>query len=115
MRNEFEEWVERHMDGPMPAVATVDSLRKQFKYVLVDRESWEQSETYSAAVDGTSDTCMGGGTSTSYKFFAWSSRGLGAVRWNLRDNRSECALCELISLTKAMADCDEWWRHTDAP
>jgi hypothetical protein len=43
------------------------------------------------------------------------SKGLATIKSALRSGSHEHALCDAISLTKAMADNDEWYGDTDAP
>merc|ERR1719313_1947219 len=51
----------------------------------------------------------------SYKLFALFRKGLTAVRAALKSGAHEKALCEVIRLTKAMKDNNEWWGDTDVP
>jgi len=115
VRNEFELWEDGQIDGPMPALPTVEALRSKFQYILVEKMAWKQSADYQGQVEKICFGHMGGGTSMSYKFFALFQKGLGAVRTCLKSNMHEKALCQAIALTKAMSDNDEWYGDTDTP
>jgi hypothetical protein len=115
VRHDFEAWEEGQIDGPIPPLATVESVQAAFKFVLVDKQVWTKVPKYTQKVHNIFDRHMGGGTSMSYKLFALFKKGLVAIRAALRSKSSERALCEAILLTKAMADNDEWYGDTDAP
>jgi len=115
VKNELDVWEEECGDDPLPPIQTLESLRSQFCYVLVVKQEWKQVPNYTQKVHVIFDRHMGGGTSMSYKLFALFKNGLTAVRAALRAGSAERAFCELISLTKAMADNDEWYGDTDVP
>jgi len=113
--NELERWEEGEIDGPLPVAPTVESLREQIKYVVVNKVTWAQTTDYMSKAHKVFDSHLGGGTSMSYKLFALFDKGIKSVRTALRANRYEHALCEAIAVTRAMALNDEWYGDTDAP
>merc|ERR1712100_15252 len=102
-------------DGPMPPLATLEGLRSQHLFVLVEKAVWRQGLDYSAQVHCIFLSHMGGGTSLSAKLLELFSDGLCSVRAALRSESFDRATCELIGLTRSMADNDEWWKDTDEP
>jgi len=114
-RNEFDAWDDGMIDGPMPAMATLEGLRSELRYVLLGKDEWKETPNYAAQVHRIFDSHLGGGTSMSYKLFALFGKGLGSARTALRSASHERALCVLVSLTKAMVDNDDWYCDTDAP
>lgn len=115
VKNELAAREEEGEDGPMPPLPTLDSLRSQYPFVVVNKHEWKQVPNYNQKLHGIFDSHMGGGTSMSYKLFALFRKGLAATRSAWRAGSQQRAFCELIALTKAMADNDEWYGDTDAP
>ena len=97
------------IDGPMPALATLEGLRAKLRYVVVGKDAWKQAPDYTARVHRILYTHMGGGTSMSYKLFAVSGKGLSSARSALRGGTHELALCVLVALTKTMVDNGRQW------
>lgn len=114
VENELQAWEDECSDEPVPPIPTLDSLRSKLRYILVSKQEWKEVHSYTQEVHEIFDSHMGGGTSMSYKLFALFRKGLARVRSSLR-NSHDRALCELIALTKAMADNDDWYADTDVP
>lgn len=115
IRNEFEVWHAGQMDGPMPPLATLESLRAKFRYARVNKAIWEQKPDYQEQVQQIISSHHGGRSSLSYKLFALLNKATAAVRTLLQSDAKERALCEAVKLTKVMADNDQWHGGTDAP
>jgi len=114
-KNKFDAWEDGQIDGPVPPLATIENLRSEFKYFVVEKEAWMQTPEYNKQLEQICYSHMGGGTSLSYKFFSVFKKSLAAVRSSLRSRAHEKALCLAIKLTKAMVENDEWYCDTDVP
>eukprot|EP00927_Polykrikos_kofoidii_P063018 TRINITY_DN57823_c0_g1_i1.p1 TRINITY_DN57823_c0_g1~~TRINITY_DN57823_c0_g1_i1.p1 ORF type:complete len:463 (-),score=55.89 TRINITY_DN57823_c0_g1_i1:8-1396(-) len=110
LRNVFEAWTEGDIDGPMPPLMTVESLRSQLSYILVSKREWDAVPSYQERLEDQMKL-----DATDSNLFEVFEDGVIAIRTALKLASSERALCGAIKLTRTMAYNDVWWADSRAP
>eukprot|EP00927_Polykrikos_kofoidii_P080318 TRINITY_DN7718_c0_g1_i2.p1 TRINITY_DN7718_c0_g1~~TRINITY_DN7718_c0_g1_i2.p1 ORF type:complete len:546 (+),score=110.14 TRINITY_DN7718_c0_g1_i2:75-1640(+) len=112
--NEFEVWEAGEVDDPTPPpIPDAESLRKNCRYVFVDKATWAQVPSYEEQLSRVFGEHNGAPAELSYKLIAIFATGMACVRASLRTESRDHAFCELVQLTKAMVEHEGWYIHSD--